>query len=432
MRTSKKYLLSFLLVFMTGGVTQPQQTSISSPTTTFVVERVYKFPFSKFLFFIGDTIFGAGYAGIWRNELNKDHPKKLYSIGWVDAFIKSPGGKYIIFSTPGATCLSLDKGETWEEKDEGSPLCLIALDDTSFLAGGLGNWIYRVSIRNFKEIWKKKELQWTINTPQTLLKSGSGRIFMSMGGIDSLSEGMYYSDDGGEIWQRSHWNFRIGDPYEDCPFSLADDGKENLMARDERRFYVSTDNGASWEKWKYELVYWEQERGFLLGRIIYYSPLSCYLIAGRGGIWVVKNFETPPEFIPIPGYPSKFMGMIESGERVYLSYGGPEEGLLELSPVISSVAFNPVPPQNDFQLYQNYPNPFNAVTKINFSIARPSNVKLTVYNILGQRVMTLVDKFMNAGVYSVDFDASNLPSGVYLYGIEAGDFRTYKKMILLK
>lgn len=85
-----------------------------------------------------------------------------------------------------------------------------------------------------------------------------------------------------------------------------------------------------------------------------------------------------------------------------------------------------------YSLEQNYPNPFNPVTKINFSIAKPSNVKLTVYNILGQKVITLVDKFMNAGVYSVDFNASNLASGVYLYGIEAGDFKAYKKMILLK
>lgn len=85
-----------------------------------------------------------------------------------------------------------------------------------------------------------------------------------------------------------------------------------------------------------------------------------------------------------------------------------------------------------YALEQNYPNPFNPTTTINFSLAKPSNVKLTVYNILGQKVVTLVDKFMGAGVYSVEFNAKNLASGVYFYGIEAGDFKMYKKMILLK
>lgn len=87
---------------------------------------------------------------------------------------------------------------------------------------------------------------------------------------------------------------------------------------------------------------------------------------------------------------------------------------------------------NGFELSQNYPNPFNPTTNINFSIAKASNVKLIVYNVLGQKVKTLVNTFMNAGAYTVDFNGTNLASGVYLYNIEAGDFRISKKMILLK
>ncbi len=99
--------------------------------------------------------------------------------------------------------------------------------------------------------------------------------------------------------------------------------------------------------------------------------------------------------------------------------------------VLTSVReLNEIP--NGYALEQNYPNPFNPTTTIKFSIAKPSNVKLIVYDILGQRVVTLVDKFMNAGVYSVDFNARNLASGIYFYGIEAGDFKSFKKMILIK
>jgi hypothetical protein len=85
-----------------------------------------------------------------------------------------------------------------------------------------------------------------------------------------------------------------------------------------------------------------------------------------------------------------------------------------------------------FELAQNYPNPFNPTTKINFSLAKASNVKLTVYNILGQKVATLVDGYMNQGPQSVTFNASKLTSGVYFYRLEAGSFTANKKMLLVK
>lgn len=87
---------------------------------------------------------------------------------------------------------------------------------------------------------------------------------------------------------------------------------------------------------------------------------------------------------------------------------------------------------NSYALEQNYPNPFNPTTSINFSIAKASNVKLIIYNVLGQKVATLVNGYMNAGAHSVRFNAINLASGVYLYSLEAGDFRMNKKMVLLK
>ncbi len=85
-----------------------------------------------------------------------------------------------------------------------------------------------------------------------------------------------------------------------------------------------------------------------------------------------------------------------------------------------------------YALSQNYPNPFNPTTKIDFSVGKASNVKLTIFNVLGQKVATVLNKQLSAGSYSVDFNASALSSGVYFYGIEAGDFKIHKKMILLK
>ena len=87
---------------------------------------------------------------------------------------------------------------------------------------------------------------------------------------------------------------------------------------------------------------------------------------------------------------------------------------------------------NDFKLLQNYPNPFNPTTVISYIIPEASNVTLKVYDVLGREVATLVNQFQNANSYQVNFDASSLSSGVYMYTIEAGNFKMTKKMLLLQ
>jgi len=89
-------------------------------------------------------------------------------------------------------------------------------------------------------------------------------------------------------------------------------------------------------------------------------------------------------------------------------------------------------------LLQNYPNPFNPSTKISYGIKSESHVKLVVYDLTGREVKTLVDRFKTPGSYSESFNASDLPSGVYIYRLEvksgeaSGSFTSVKKMILLK
>lgn len=86
---------------------------------------------------------------------------------------------------------------------------------------------------------------------------------------------------------------------------------------------------------------------------------------------------------------------------------------------------------NKFQLSQNYPNPFNPSTKIRFSIPEESQVSIKIFNALGQEVSTILNNVVKSGTHTVNFDATELTSGVYFYKISAGSFTDTKKMLLI-
>jgi hypothetical protein len=107
--------------------------------------------------------------------------------------------------------------------------------------------------------------------------------------------------------------------------------------------------------------------------------------------------------------------------------------LIQTTTGISNIVHLPT----KYELYQNYPNPFNPETVIRFSLMKYQLVRLEIFNILGQKIRTLVDNKMNAGHHEVLWNSRNdnsqaVGSGVYLYRITAGDFIQTRKMILLK
>jgi hypothetical protein len=85
-----------------------------------------------------------------------------------------------------------------------------------------------------------------------------------------------------------------------------------------------------------------------------------------------------------------------------------------------------------FDLAQNYPNPFNPSTSIKYSVPESGNIRLSVFNIVGEEVAVLLDGFSQAGSFEVTFDASNLSTGVYLYKLQSANSVQTKKMMLLK
>jgi hypothetical protein len=106
--------------------------------------------------------------------------------------------------------------------------------------------------------------------------------------------------------------------------------------------------------------------------------------------------------------------------RAYVSFGPADvRGPVELQPAA-------------FTLAQNYPNPFNPSTNILFTLAKQGHVSLTVYNLLGQKVVTLVDEERPAGKYQVNWKPENMATGTYVYRLQAGGFVETKKLLLLR
>ena len=113
----------------------------------------------------------------------------------------------------------------------------------------------------------------------------------------------------------------------------------------------------------------------------------------------------------------------------YMDFDYLEISINELS--VSNEEISKATPEN-FKLNQNYPNPFNPTTTISYDIPKAGIVKLSVYNMLGQKIANLINKQQSAGSYDVQWDATNVSSGLYIYRLEVGSFVSTKKMILVK
>lgn len=124
---------------------------------------------------------------------------------------------------------------------------------------------------------------------------------------------------------------------------------------------------------------------------------------------------------------------------VAIAYGEQESEMLaalanaqQLYDTLTSVDNNENQTLSDFYLNQNYPNPFNPNTVISWNVPFNSYQTLKVYDVLGNEVASLVNEYRTAGSYSINFNASNLSSGVYYYKLNAGNFTETKKMILMR
>jgi hypothetical protein len=149
-----------------------------------------------------------------------------------------------------------------------------------------------------------------------------------------------------------------------------------------------------------------------------------YLSTDNGASWINKNqgFDNIPEVT----------SLTITNDYIFAGTYQNSVWRRSLPEMITSVERLSTDLSMHFSLDQNYPNPFNPSTTINYSVAKEGNVKLTVYNVIGSKIATIVNEYKPGGSYSVQFNGSNLASGIYLYRLESGNYSAAKKFILMK
>jgi Secretion system C-terminal sorting domain len=209
---------------------------------------------------------------------------------------------------------------------------------------------------------------------------------------------------------------------------------------------------SSWPAWAMAYFPYNQRPGALTG---YYQlnsvqsdslAIIVYLYTGAGGPVAAGVFETavnkntytqftaPLEYVSAATPDSAYIWVITMAGQNDTLHVGTQFLVDDLAFTGSATAVEQAPPSipSSYALDQNYPNPFNPSTSIRYELPSAGFVRLSVYNLLGQEVAVLVNQDQSAGAHEARFDASTLPSGVYLYRLSTGSFSDTKRMTLVR
>ena len=236
-------------------------------------------------------------------------------------------------------------------------------------------------------------------------------------GVDGL--GMIRSSDKGKTWSMVN-NGMTGKYVMD--FILG--GTIIFAATGDKGVFRSTDHGTTWGTINGGLTNTNVWSLAIYGTNIFAGTIGGGVFATtlNGSVWTPVNTDLTSTDI---------FSLAASNTDLYCAtrFGGVwHRPLSEISAVRMQRDENP----KNFSLEQNYPNPFNPTTSIKYSIPKETFVTLKVFSILGKEITTLVHERKGAGNYSVNFNGDNLPSGIYFYRMQAGNFVSTKKFVLLK
>lgn len=250
-----------------------------------------------------------------------------------------------------------------------------------------------------------------------MLENGSDRLYGC-----TVFKGIYYSTDDGVSWSGPIGGGTSGSNISSITF----DSNGFLLGSAWNYIYKYDEPNQVWNVISTQPFNIERMITLNTGDIYGYSQDSVYHSSDDGYTW--HNFSDG--FAPQPYY---LFNSLDADSNGYLYVGTATRGIFRTSSSVTSIINNHNSENiSVYNLMQNYPNPFNPVTKISYALPNAATVELKVYNVLGQLITTLVNEEKPAGFYEVDFNAANLPSGVYMYRIQAGDYVETKKMLLLK
>ncbi|MCX7611862.1 MAG: choice-of-anchor A family protein [Ignavibacterium sp.] len=354
---------------------------------------------------VGGKIFRTTDNGVTFDLINAN-----MNVGFIWSLMVNNDGS-IYAGTEQGLFKSTNNGMTWQSTSlTGADVRAIAKDNSGNIYAGLfGQGIYKST--NNGNTWTLVNNGLTSLAVQSITITPSNEIF-----VGTFGGGVYSSLDGGNSWNQKP----IGYNY---VWALTSSSNGIIYAGTYGNgVYRSTDNGNTWIKsssYPANYVYALSVDG----------NGNLYASSWEAGVFSTNINSNSWQPIGLGGFGVSSIMVNSMSNAVF---AGTSNGLvLRLSDAPQSVNNNFELP-NEFKLEQNYPNPFNPVTTIKFSLPKDGFVKLSVYDILGREVSSIVNEFKSAGNYSVNFDAANLASGVYFYKIEVNGFSDIKKMTIIK
>ena len=331
-------------------------------------------------------------------------------------------GSDLFAGTRTGVFLSTNDGTSWREVDSGFTsiyshfILSLAVIGTNLFAGTQGGGAYISS--NYGKNWTAINSGLPTFYVASFAVMGTNLFAGMLSGDNSSDGGVRLSTNNGTTWTVAD----SGLPINSTVYSFVVSGT-NLFAGLYGGLYLSTNNGRSWI----------EADSSLNGLTVLSLVVSgSNLFAGtNNGVWLSTNNGENWRAVN-SGLQQLYIGsLVIVGDTLFAGTGG---GVWKrpLSDMITSVNQTAFALPTNFILQQNYPNPFNPSTTINYSVPKADLVTIKIYDILGREVVTLVNQQKNPGNYEVQFNANNLPSGIYFYRMQAGGFVSTKKFVLLK
>jgi photosystem II stability/assembly factor-like uncharacterized protein len=328
-------------------------------------------------------------------------------------------GNMYIGSDPHGFYLSSDEGTTWVVRNTGLTNTFIQTLSTKMngdiFAGTYFGGVFRTTNEGMQ--WQEVNNGITYTNIVSLIVPSNETILAGGGAFPTGGNATFRSTNNGD-----NWHIVLDNPC--LSFTQIPGGKVfALVKSDVLEIWVSTDEGENWTNPNQGPgIFAELLTSNSLGSLLAGNSSTVYISVDEGIYW---HF--------LEHLPNNTIIRYLAVDSLNFLYVGSEMGLYKSKfPVISSLDEDSKIIPDEFMLYQNYPNPFNPKTRISYSIARSDLVQIKLFDIMGTEIKTLINEYLKAGTYEVEFEANDLTSGVYFYRMVSGNYSETKKLILLR